>query len=74
MATVETDTGSYPWLCFTCGCLLRLSPEDAVVAEARTVIGDITIVLCAGCLREAALRWLTVADRSLARPAVLLPS
>jgi hypothetical protein len=45
--------GSYPWLCFTYGCLLMLSPEDAVVAEARAVVGDLTIAFCGGC----ATRW-----------------
>jgi hypothetical protein len=55
VATVETDTGSYVAV-LQWDCLLRLSPEHAVVAEARAVIGDSTIVFCAGCLREAALR------------------
>ena len=54
--TAETDAGFYRWLWFTCGRLLMLPPEDAVIAEARAVIGDLTIVFCAGCIGEAALR------------------
>ena len=34
----------------------RPSPPDAVLAEARAVIGDLTIVFCGDCIREAALR------------------
>jgi hypothetical protein len=33
-----------------------VAPEEAVIAEARAVIGDLTIVFCAGCIREAAVR------------------
>ena len=33
-----------------------LSPEQAVVAEARAIVGDITVVFCGQCIREAAAR------------------
>jgi hypothetical protein len=33
-----------------------LSPADAVLAEARAIIGDCTIVWCGDCIREAAER------------------
>jgi hypothetical protein len=42
-----------------------LSPADAVAAEARAVIGDLTIVFCGGdCIREAALRMIDGAAES----------
>jgi hypothetical protein len=31
----------YPWLCFSCGSMVLLSPADAVLAEARAAIGDL---------------------------------
>jgi len=30
--------------------MVMLAPADAVVAEARAVIGDLTIVFCGGCV------------------------
>jgi hypothetical protein len=33
-----------------------LSAEDAVVAEARSIVGDCTVVVCGGCIRDAAAR------------------
>jgi hypothetical protein len=27
-----------------------LSPDDAVVAEARAIVGDITVVFCGECI------------------------
>jgi hypothetical protein len=47
---VPPGDAGYFWRCFTCGCLLALSPADAVVAEARAIIGDLTIVFCGGCV------------------------
>jgi hypothetical protein len=41
-----------------------LSPADAVVAEARAVIGDLTIVFCGDGIREAALRMIDGAAES----------
>jgi hypothetical protein len=46
----------YPMLCASCHQLVMLSPQDAVVAEARLVIGDVTLVWCGGCIRHAAAR------------------
>ena len=43
MAAAEPDTG-YRWLYCRCHRAVVLSPEDAVLAEARAVIGDCTIV------------------------------
>jgi hypothetical protein len=48
--------GTYPTLCYRCQRLVMLSPEDAVLAEARAVIGDLTVVFCGVCIRQAAAR------------------
>jgi hypothetical protein len=55
------DAGYY-WRCFTCGCLLALSPADAVVAEARAIVGDITVVWCGDCIREAVRHFPLIGD------------
>jgi hypothetical protein len=44
----------YPSLCFRCHRLVTLNPADAVLAEARAIVGDLTIVFCGDCIREAA--------------------
>jgi hypothetical protein len=36
--------------------MVMLSPPDAVLAEARAVIGDLTFAFCSNCIRRAALR------------------
>jgi hypothetical protein len=36
--------------------MVLLSPADAVVAEARAIVGDITVVWCGDCIREVAAR------------------
>jgi hypothetical protein len=38
--------------------VVRLSPADAALAEARAAVGDLTIVFCGGCgcIRQAAPR------------------
>jgi hypothetical protein len=46
----------YPSLCFACHRLVMLSPADAVLAEARAVIGDLTVVFCGDCIRQATAR------------------
>ena len=46
----------YLTLCVSCHRVVMLSPQDAVVAEARAIIGDCTIVWCGDCIREAAER------------------
>jgi hypothetical protein len=38
--------------------MLMLSPADAVLAEARAAIGDLTVAVCGGCIREARCGWL----------------
>jgi hypothetical protein len=43
-------------LCFRCGSVVHLSPAQAVVAEARSIVGDLTVAFCGDCIREAALR------------------
>jgi hypothetical protein len=39
-----------------------LSPADAVVAEARAVIGDLTIVFCGDCIRPQRLECVVMPD------------
>jgi hypothetical protein len=41
----------YLTLCVSCHRVVMLSPQDAVVAEARVVIGDLTLVFCGDCIR-----------------------
>jgi hypothetical protein len=41
--------GGYRWLCFQCHQMVMLSPADAVVAEGRAIVGDLTIVFCHRC-------------------------
>jgi hypothetical protein len=53
---VRGDAGTYPSLCFSCGSMVMLSPADAVVAEARLCVGDVTLVWCPSCLRREAER------------------
>ena len=48
--------GTYPSLCFRCHRLVMFSPADAVLAEARAIIGDCTIVFCGDCIRVAVAR------------------
>jgi hypothetical protein len=36
--------------------MVMLRPEDAVLEQARFVIGDLTLVWCPVCIREATLR------------------
>ena len=55
VAAAETDN-AYLTLCAVCGVVVRLSDKQAVLAEARAVIGDLTIVFCGGCIRAAAAR------------------
>jgi hypothetical protein len=47
---------AYLTLCFGCGTMLELSPTDAVLAEARAIVGDLTIAFCGECIRQAASR------------------
>jgi hypothetical protein len=44
------DAGTYSTLCFSCHRVVMLAPADAVVAEARAIIGDLTIVFCGDCI------------------------
>ena len=55
------EDAGYLTLCFSCQRMVMLSPEDAVLAEARAIIGDCTIVWCGDCIREAAERMVDVA-------------
>jgi hypothetical protein len=48
--------GTYPTLCFRCHRLVMLSPEQAVIAEARAIVGDCTFAFCGRCIRHAAAR------------------
>ena len=47
---------AYLTLCCRCHRMVMLSPADAVVAEARAVIGDLTVVFCGDCIRQATAR------------------
>ena len=49
VAAAETDN-AYLTLCCVCHRAVMLAPADAVVAEARAVIGDLTIAFCGDCI------------------------
>jgi hypothetical protein len=50
------DAGTYPTLCCRCHAMVMLSPADAIVAEARAVIGDLTIVLLSAAAASVPVR------------------
>jgi hypothetical protein len=63
VATADTDAGAYLTLCARCGRVVRLTDEQAVVAEAERIALDVLrMAFCRRC-REAAPpdggRWLT---------------
>jgi hypothetical protein len=64
VAAAETDTGSYPSLCCRCHRMAMFSPEQSVVAEARAIVGDITVVFCGDCIRQATARMVDGAAES----------
>jgi hypothetical protein len=39
-----------------------LSPADAVLAEARACVGDLTIAFCGRCLQQATARMVDELD------------
>jgi hypothetical protein len=53
---VPPGAAGYFWRCFTCGCLLALSPEQAVIIEAEQCAGIDHVVFCGRCIQRAAAR------------------
>ena len=49
------DAGYY-WRCYLCGCLLLLSPANAVIIEAEQCAGIDHVVFCDRCIRDAVAR------------------
>jgi hypothetical protein len=44
----------YLTLCAVCNAVVQLTPAQTVLAEARAIVGDLTVAFCANCIHEAA--------------------
>ena len=52
----SAEAPPYLTLCASCHRTVALSPAEAVLAEARAVIGDLTVVFCGDCIGQATAR------------------